>query len=1032
MAVQDFRNLLMTAHKAAFILPFAVCCNPYGAAGKTEAAGSSSLTTYKIHPAYELVLEEDLPDIQSRGIFVRHKKSGARVALLPCEDTNKVFYIAFRTPPKDSTGAAHIVEHTVLCGSEKYPLKDPFIGLLKGSLNTYLNATTYPEKTMYPVASTNDRDFRNLMDVYLDAVFHPNIYREQNIFRQEGWSFRMEDADAPLELSGVVYNEMKGAFSSPEDTLDRRINASLFPHTSYAYDSGGDPDEIPSLTYEEFLSFHAKYYHPSNSYIYLYGDIDTFEMLRYLDEEYLGHYDRKEIDSRVPEETPFLHPVTDRCAYPVAQEEAEEEKTYLSMNFVVGRSESIADEIAMDVLDYALFSMPGAPVRQAVLDAGIGDDFYGMYTDGIAQPYFSCTAKNAEQEEEERFRSIVLQTMKDIADAGIDREALLAGIGSLEFQFREADYATWPKGLIYGVDIMDDWLFNDNAVFSSLKQLAAFASLKKHVSDGDGYFERLLRKKLIENPYRADVILYPERGLQEKRDRMTEEMLQKKKASLTAEEIQKIVDETKALRAWQEAEETPEALASLPSLHISDLSKEALVVSNIEEEITVGADGPHVPFLRHETDAKGISYTHLLFRADAVPEEELIYLALLRSALINIDTKMHGYNELINLINSRTGGISCNITSFADESSNAGYCPYFVLRGRALYEETPFLYRCFEEILTASCFDDPKRIGEIIAELHAHQQMVLTLSGHSTATLRALSGISPESAFQEAVSGIRFYRALDDLYEHYEEKKEEICQHLSALYASLFTPDNLMISYTSENTGAAAGREAGKMLAEALQKAAAEQKEASILRPMALPKEPLPSRREGFITGGQVQNVAMAGSYRKEGLSFRGSLHVLRHILNYGYLWDRIRTDGNAYGCGISFTRSGYVSMSSYRDPHLQKTLDVFRELPAYVASFEAGEEEMEKYIIGTVSSLDTPLTASLFGAICLRAYMNGVTHEMMQLERDEVLRADAASIRALAPYLAAALSDNVYCVVGSETGIRRHEDLFDEVRTLL
>ena len=995
-----------------------------------QRKGEHSLTDFLIHPSYEVVSREELPDIHAEGILLRHTLSGARISLIPCPDRNKVFYIAFRTPPYDSTGAAHIIEHTVLCGSEKYPLKDPFIELLKGSLNTYLNATTYPDKTMFPVASTNDRDFRNLVDVYLDAVFHPNIYKEQNIFRQEGWSYRLEDEKEPLTLSGVVYNEMKGAYSSPDEILDRRTFQCLFPDTPYAQESGGDPEHIPDLTYEAFLEFHRKYYHPSNSYLYFYGDFDVEETLAYLDREYLSSYTRKEIDSGIALQKPFAVPVTDLTAYPVATDETEEGKSYLSMNFVTGDRGDLTAQIAMDILDYALFSMPGSPVRQAVLDAGIGDEVYGAYSDGIAQPYFSVIAKNAEKEQFDRFRAIVMKTLEEACEKGIDQESLLAGIGSMEFQFREADYATWPKGLIYGIDMMDSWLYDDRAAFDSLRQLDSFAQLRRHAEEKDGYFEALVRNKFLKNTFRADVVLFPKKGLQEEIDRETEEKLQNIKEHMTEEEMRNVIHDTFALREYQEAEETEEALATLPALHISDIDEKAMVFSNIPSSVR-GADG-EIPTVRHDTDSHGIGYTQLYFRADGVSEDRLLYLALLRSALLNVDTEQHTYTGLINAINARTGGISCGITAISDPEDPEAYQPFFSLRGRALYQDTAFLCECFAEILTQSLFTDEKRVREILAELHSHQQMVLTQSGHSTAVMRALSYVNGESAFHDAVSGIRFYRELDALYTHFEEKKEEIFEGLRTLSKELFCRENLLISFTCEASGAETMENAFSELVSLLpsrKESAAGKKEDDGVRHLL---KPAGIEKEGFITGGQVQHVGMAGNFGREGFRFSGILHVLRHILNYGYLWDRIRVDGNAYGCGASFTRNGCGSLMSYRDPHLTRTLDVFRDLPSYIESFEADPEEMEKYIIGTISSLDTPLTASLFGSVSMRAYLSGTTQEQVQKEREEVLHADAEEIRGTAPLIRAMLREDAFCVVGSESSLKKEDSIFKTVETLL
>ena len=441
---------------------------------------------------YEIIKDEDLQDVKCHGYLLKHKKSGAKLVLMEADDDNKVFSVGFRTPPEDSTGLPHILEHSVLCGSDHFPVKDPFVELVKGSLNTFLNAMTYPDKTMYPVASCNDKDFQNLMHVYMDAVFYPNIYKHEEIFRQEGWSYKLDSEDADLEYNGVVYNEMKGAFSSPEGVLDRVVLNELFPDTAYANESGGDPDVIPNLSYEQFLAFHKKYYHPSNSYIYLYGDMDMEEKLIWLDQEYLSKFDVAEIDSRIAYQEPFTKMKEVEMPYSVASEEPLEDNTFLSYNKVIGTSLDKELYVAFEILDYALLSAPGAPLKKALLEAGIGKDILGSYDNGIYQPIFSVVAKNANPEQKEEFVTLIEKLLTDMAEHGIDRKALEAGINYHEFQYREADYGRYPKGLMYGLQIMDSWLYDENEPFMHIQALDTFAFLKKQMNTG--YFENLIRE----------------------------------------------------------------------------------------------------------------------------------------------------------------------------------------------------------------------------------------------------------------------------------------------------------------------------------------------------------------------------------------------------------------------------------------------------------------------------------------------------------------------------------------------------------
>ena len=461
--------------------------------------------------AYEIVKKEDLTDIHSTGYLLRHKKSGARLVLIENDDENKVFSIAFRTTPKNSTGVPHILEHSVLCGSREFPLKDPFVELVKGSLNTFLNAMTYPDRTCYPVASCNDQDFQNLMHVYLDAVFYPNIYHKEEIFRQEGWNYHLEKKEGPLTYNGVVYNEMKGAFSSPDDVLEREIMNGLFPDNTYGVESGGDPNNIPELSYEEFLDFHRTYYHPSNSYIYLYGNMDMEEKLKFIDEKYLSAFDNLDVDSQIPKQPAFAQVKEFEKEYPVAENEEEEGKAFLSYNMVVGDAMDSMLGVAFDVLDYALLSAPGAPLKKALLDAGIGKDIYGSYNDGFLQPYFSVIAKDARTEQKEEFVAVIRKVLQDIVKNGIDKKAILAGINYMEFRYREADFGSYPKGLMYGLDIIGTWLFDENEPFAQVKLLDIYNRLKEAVNEG--YFEGLIQKWLLDNTHGSILTLVPKKGL---------------------------------------------------------------------------------------------------------------------------------------------------------------------------------------------------------------------------------------------------------------------------------------------------------------------------------------------------------------------------------------------------------------------------------------------------------------------------------------------------------------------------------------
>lgn len=969
--------------------------------------------------AYEVVLTEDLPDLKSKGYLLKHKKSGARVLLMENDDENKVFTIGFRTPPSDSTGVPHIMEHSVLCGSRDFPVKDPFVELVKGSLNTFLNAMTYPDKTVYPVASCNDKDFQNLMHVYMDAVFYPNIYQHDEIFRQEGWSYKLDEPDGKLEYNGVVYNEMKGAFSSPEGVLDRVILNSLFPDTSYAYESGGDPEEIPNLTYEQFLDFHRKYYHPSNSYIYLYGDMDMEEKLKWLDENYLCEFDAAEVDSEICFQKPFDNMIEVEKTYSISSEETEEENTYLSYNKVIATSLDEKLYQAFQILDYALLSAPGAPLKKALMDAGIGKDIMGSYDNGIYQPIFSIIAKNAEPQQKEQFVQVIEDTLRKIVEDGIDRKALEAGINYYEFRFREADFGNYPKGLMYGLDLFDSWLYDEKKPFIHMQAIPTFAFLKEQI--GTRYFEDLIQKWILDNPHGSMVIVKPERGRTARMDRELDEKLQTYKAGLSPDEVEKLARDTAELIVYQESEDAREDMEKIPVLGREDISREIAPICN-EERVCGG-----IPMVYHNVETNGIGYVTLLFDLSGVPEEKLPYVGMLQAVLGIIDTTHYEYGELFNEINVHTGGIGTSLELYPDVTKvkEKEFRATFEMKGKALYPKMDVLFKMMREILTESKLEDEKRLKEILSMLKSRLQMSFLSSGHTTAALRALSYSSPLSKFKDDTDGIGYYEAVKEIEEHFEEKKEELISNLKELAARIFRADNLMISYTAAPEGLDAVEKEMETFKNGLfeRTDGDEQENRCILHCV--------KRNEGFKTSSKVQYVARTGNFIDGGAAYSGALHILKVILSYDYLWQNIRVKGGAYGCMCNFNRIGEGYLISYRDPNLEKTIDVYEKVTEYLRNFEADDRDMNKYIIGTISNIDRPMNPSAKGTRSMNLYMNHVTEEMIKKEREEILNAGQEEIRALADVVAAMLAADQLCVIGSEEKIEEQKALFGEVRTL-
>lgn len=964
---------------------------------------------------YEILDEHRVEDVQSDGFILRHKKSGARIAILSNNDDNKVFYIGFRTPPEDETGVPHIIEHTTLCGSKKFPVKDPFIELAKGSLNTFLNAMTYPDKTVYPVASCNDQDFKNLMDVYLDAVFNPNITKYEEIFKQEGWHYELTGKDDELKINGVVYNEMKGAYSSPDEVLSSQIYRSLFPDNTYSKDSGGNPEYIPKLTYEAYLDFYHKYYHPSNSYIYLYGDMDVVERLEWLDKEYLSLYDYKKVNSEINKQPAFDEIKNVEAQYSITMDDSQENKTYLSYNRVVGDS---LDEMlyqAFDVLDYALVSSPGAPVKQALIDAGIGDDVYGSYDAGILQPVFSFVAKNANASQADEFESIIENTLKEVVKTGINKEALLAGINSSEFKFREADFGQFPKGLLFGLNCLDSWLFDDMKPFIHLECLGTFAKLRKAV-DTD-YFEKLIQEYLLDNTHGSSVTVKPKRGLGNEREEALAKELSDYKASLSDEEIKKLIEDTEHLKKYQEEPSSDEDLRKLPMLTRADMKKNAMPFSNIEDELL------DVKVVRHDIESNGIDYISFLFDAGDFAQSELGYLGFFTNALGLVSTEKYSYTDLANATNIYTGGISTGTASHPDIKDRNNFVFKFEVKLKVLEKNLDKALELMEQMLLSSDFTDTKRLGELVAQIKARLQANLSSSGHLVAAMRSMSSFSRYALYQDELKGVAFYRSICRIEKELSESPKSVSDKLAAIAKKLFARNRMLISFTGNNEAYGNAKPSLEKVIAGFNKMSAVGNQVEVHFNTA---------KEAFIDASQIQYVAKTGDFICEGYEYTGALRLLRIILSYDYLWINVRVKGGAYGCMNTFLRSGESYFVSYRDPNLSDTLDVYDRIPEYIKSFSPDERDMTKYIIGTFSALDTPMNPEAKGSRSLSAYLEGITYEQIQKERNEILNAQPEDIRRLADLVEAVLKKDSICVIGNENMIKESAGLFENVEKLI
>ncbi|MCR4610314.1 MAG: insulinase family protein [Lachnospiraceae bacterium] len=967
----------------------------------------------KIPKSYEIIDEQYLDDIKAQGYLISHKKTKAKVAIIPDEkEDNKVFFIGFRTPPHDSTGVPHIMEHSVLCGSDKYPVKDPFVELAKGSLNTFLNAMTYPDKTVYPVASCNDKDFQNLMDVYLDAVFHPSIFSHKEIFEQEGWHYELDSEDGELKINGVVYNEMKGAYSSPNSVLTREIFSSLFPDTEYFHESGGDPKAIPELTYEDFVGFYKRYYHPSNSYIYLYGDCDMYEKLDYIDKEYLCNFDKLDIESSIHSQKPFDKVIRVEKEYPIATADSDEDGTYLTYNYCVDIGRDPKKMAAFEMLDYALLNSPGAPIRKELYKAGIGKAVLGGFDDGVKQPVFTIAVKDANLEDEEKFLEIIESVLKKQVAEGLDQKALLACINSIEFRVREADFGSYPKGLMYGLDILDSWLYDSNNPFIRMNDLKMLKELKKDI--GTSYFRDLIKEYFLDNKFASIVISKPKKGLTAKEDEELREKLAEKKASMSAEEIKAIIDNTKHLHEYQQTPSSNEELEKLPMLNREDLDKD-IRKCDVEEKDIGG-----IKVIHSKVDTSNIHYLKLLFSIDHISLEELPYVSLLSKLLGLVDTENYSYSDLSNEIDIQTGGIGTSISAFSRSSDD--YNLYFRVNAKFISDRIMYATELLEEMMLRSDFSDVERLKTLVKIERSKLETSMNSSAHIVAGIRANASIAKSALMEDKLSGIEYYRFIRDLEENFDSRCHDFQRKCIEMTHSIFRRSNLLVSSTGDDK---IYNQLNTYLPDLARHLFTDNYRKSSAKMICIKKN------EAFKDASKIQYVARGGDYKALGYEYSGYLHILKSILNYDYLWINVRVQGGAYGCMVRFRRNGLFNVVSYRDPNLKKTNETFEGIADYVRNFDVTDRDMTKYIIGTIAELDRPLSPDQKGAKGLALYMNGLTDEQRQKERDEILNATPLDIRKEADLIEAVLGQNCLCVIGNEENIEANAEMFDSIMQL-
>lgn len=962
---------------------------------------------------YKVIKEQELKDIASHGTLLVHEKSGARVVLIENDDVNKTFCIGFRTPPRDDTGVPHIIEHSVLCGSKKYPVKEPFVELMKSSLNTFLNAMTFADKTIYPVASCNDKDFENLMDVYLDAVLYPNILTNEKIFKQEGWHYELIDKDGEITYNGVVYNEMKGAFSSPDSILGRASGNSLFPDTPYGFESGGDPSAIPTLTYQNFVNFYKKYYHPSNSYIFLYGNFDKEERLEYLDREYLSKFNKIDPESELSEQKPLKKLIEKELLYPVTKEQGTENKTYMSYNIAFPKGTSLVDSNGVAALVYAILGSNGAPLEKALLKEKLGDVITYNYDNETLQPVLSINTKNANPDQKDKFVEVIEKELKKYAKEGVDKKAIEAAININEFKAREADYGGMSKGVIYAITVLGTWLYDDENPFEALETGKLYSALREKINTD--YYEKLLEKYLINNTHKSVIVVKPSTTYQEEKENKVKSELKKFKDSLSDKEIEKIIADTKELKEYQASEDSKENLATIPLLKKEDLSYEISEIKNDEEEI----DG--IKVVRHELNANGISYINLLFDAMNIGTKNLPYIGLYRSLLGNINTSKHTYESLEIDENINTGGIGY---SYYAPTSKEGDKFFFNASASCLNDKIGYTLDLVKEVLLTSDFTTKDRIKELLSIGLSRSMQGFAGRGHTIAVGRALSYISATSAIAQYSSGIDAYYCMKDLMDDYDNKFKDASAGYKDITDKLFAKENLIISYTGDKEGY-------EIFKKEIHNFIASLKDKSEKDPI---KVEVGQKNEGFKGPYDICYNAVVGNYKNCdcGLEYSGSFLVLENAIRTDYLWKKVRVLGGAYGCMCNFDKTGNILFTSYRDPKVKETYDTYYGVTDFISEFKATDEEMTKYIIGAVGGVDTPQTPRTKGMNSLACYFAGITNDDLRKEKKEIIDCTEEDIRALKKHFECILKQNNRCTIGNEQKVEANKELFKEVKMIL
>lgn len=966
-----------------------------------------------MYKGYKLIQEKHIKDVNSDCVLLEHEKTGAKVFLMKNDDDNKTFGIGFKTLPKDNTGICHIIEHSVLSGSRKFQTKEPFMDMVKISMATFLNALTFPDKTIYPVSSRSEKDFKNLMDVYMDAVFYPVMKKDRRIFMQEGWHYELENAEDELNIKGVVYNEMKGAYSVPETTLYYRVNNALCPDTVYAMESGGEPYEIPNLTYENFCDFHSRYYHPSNSYIYLYGDCDMEERLEFLDREYLSNFEKEKIDNFEGNQKPFENTKNVFDEYSVSKDEDTKNKTFLAYSSCFGESNGLKDGIIEKLLSEILVDMQGAYLKEALLKANICEDVSSISMESTKFSSFGVYVINSEREYLDKFKEIVENVLREVVKNGIGKEKLIAVLNRTEFSIRELLNST-TAGVEYFFSIFDTWLYGGSPM-DSLTFDEALSEIREDILN-NRLLERVIEEKILNNNHKAFIVLSPSAGLNDKKDLAQKEWLKRYKDSLSKIQIEKIVENTKNLIEYQQTESTEEQKATIPKLKIEDIDKETLKIPNEVEKIE------DITVLKHNIFTSGINYVDICFDLKHISKDEIVYLSLVENLLKSLDKKSMTYKDFSVETFLRCGGVSTAITTLTNAKNREKFVPKFVVSVKFLGEKLKETVELLKVLLKETIFTDKNRIKEEVLSIKGELEQDVLGAGHMYGINRAKSYFSNKACYDERFKGLDYLEFIQDLAENFDDRIDNVIEKMEFVYNRMFKQNETIVNITTTEENF---EEIKKAFVECVKEFPRFE---DISYDFTFERENL---KEGIATSSDVNYVTFAGDLKKLGIEYSGSFSLLSKILSTTHMHNNIRAIGGAYGAGLSITRDSEMLMFSYRDPNLKSTKETFNSVGKYVSEMEITEEELESFKISLVKDFNPLLTPKHKGYTSMVMYITGSDEKELELYLGQLLNTKLEDLRELGKVIDEVLSQDGFVVVGNTNKIKENSKEFKNIVVL-